>query len=46
MNLFWCYWWPASFLVYPLLGRVWCADELGGHCSRLAWLVGVGVVRR
>ncbi|PSC70095.1 ATPase AAA [Micractinium conductrix] len=25
LNLFWCYWWPASFLVYPFLGRVWCA---------------------
>ena len=27
LNLFWCYWWPASFLVYPFLGRVWCAGE-------------------
>ena len=25
LSLFWCYWWPASFLVYPFLGRVWCA---------------------
>lgn len=25
LNLFWCWWWPASFLVYPFLGRVWCS---------------------
>lgn len=25
LNAFWCYWWPLSFIVYPFLGRVWCA---------------------
>ena len=25
LNLFWCVWWPASFLVFPFLGRIWCA---------------------
>jgi polyferredoxin len=25
LNLFWCFWWPASFFAYPFLGRVWCA---------------------
>jgi len=24
LNLFWCWWWPGIFLVYPALGRVWC----------------------
>lgn len=28
LNLFWCYWWPIMFVVYPFLGRVWCAGEL------------------
>lgn len=28
LNLFWCFWWPASFFIYPFLGRVWCAGEL------------------
>ncbi len=31
LSLFWCYWWPASFLVYPFLGRVWCAG--GAHAE-------------
>ncbi|KAK9792466.1 hypothetical protein WJX73_007973 [Symbiochloris irregularis] len=25
LNFFWDYWWAGSFLVYPFLGRVWCA---------------------
>ncbi|CAL5226760.1 g9613 [Coccomyxa viridis] len=25
LNLFWCYWWPLSFIVYPFLGRIWCS---------------------
>ena len=25
ISLFWNYWWPVIFLVYPFLGRVWCA---------------------
>ena len=25
LNLFWCWWWPGIFLIYPALGRVWCA---------------------
>ncbi|EIE23428.1 hypothetical protein COCSUDRAFT_53335 [Coccomyxa subellipsoidea C-169] len=25
LNLFWCYWWPLIFIVYPFLGRIWCA---------------------
>jgi polyferredoxin len=25
LNIFWCYWWPGVFIVYPFLGRVWCA---------------------
>ena len=28
LNLFWCYWWPLSFIVYPFLGRIWCSGEL------------------
>ena len=27
LNLFWCYWWPVIFLVYPFLGRIWCSGE-------------------
>ena len=27
LNLFWCFWWPASFFIYPFLGRVWCAGK-------------------
>ena len=30
LNAFWCYWWPASFIAYPFLGRVWCAGALSG----------------
>ncbi|KAK9840711.1 hypothetical protein WJX84_002965 [Apatococcus fuscideae] len=25
ISLFWNYWWPVIFLVYPFLGRVWCS---------------------
>ena len=25
LNAFWCYWWPLSFVVFPFLGRIWCA---------------------
>jgi len=25
LNVFWDWWWPGIFLVYPFLGRVWCA---------------------
>ncbi|KAL6765626.1 sigma-54 interaction domain family [Haematococcus lacustris] len=25
MNVFWAMWWPGIFIVYPFLGRVWCA---------------------
>lgn len=25
LNLFWCFWWPGMFALYPFLGRVWCA---------------------
>ena len=28
LNLFWCYWWPLSFVIYPFLGRIWCSGEL------------------
>ena len=31
LNLFWCYWWPLSFVVYPFLGRIWCSGELLVH---------------
>lgn len=27
LNLFWCYWWPVIFLVYPFLGRIWCSGK-------------------
>ena len=27
LNLFWCYWWPVIFVVYPFLGRIWCSGE-------------------
>lgn len=27
LNLFWCYWWPLIFIVYPFLGRIWCAGD-------------------
>jgi hypothetical protein len=30
LNLFWCYWWPLIFVVYPFLGRIWCA---GAHTT-------------
>ena len=25
LSLFWNYWWPLSFIIYPFLGRIWCA---------------------
>jgi len=25
LNLFWAWWWPVILLVFPFLGRVWCA---------------------
>ncbi|NEQ44855.1 MAG: 4Fe-4S binding protein [Leptolyngbya sp. SIOISBB] len=25
LNLFWAWWWPIILLVFPFLGRVWCA---------------------
>lgn len=25
LTVFWAGWWPASMLVYPLLGRIWCS---------------------
>lgn len=25
LNLFWAWWWPLILLVFPFLGRVWCA---------------------
>lgn len=25
LNLFWVWWWPIILLIFPFLGRVWCA---------------------
>jgi len=25
LNLFWAWWWPLSLLIFPFLGRIWCA---------------------
>ncbi|GAQ87672.1 hypothetical protein KFL_003690030 [Klebsormidium nitens] len=25
LTVFWAYWWPVLFLIYPFLGRVWCS---------------------
>lgn len=25
LNLFWAWWWPIVLLIFPFLGRVWCA---------------------
>ena len=25
LNLFWAWWWPVILLMFPFLGRVWCA---------------------
>jgi transcriptional regulator with AAA-type ATPase domain/NAD-dependent dihydropyrimidine dehydrogenase PreA subunit len=25
LNLFWAWWWPLVLLIYPFLGRIWCA---------------------
>ncbi|MGQ9836643.1 MAG: sigma 54-interacting transcriptional regulator [Cyanobacteriota bacterium] len=25
LNLFWAWWWPLVLMVFPVLGRVWCA---------------------
>eukprot|EP00879_Flechtneria_rotunda_P013356 GHRR01013946.1.p1 GENE.GHRR01013946.1~~GHRR01013946.1.p1 ORF type:complete len:902 (+),score=300.53 GHRR01013946.1:340-3045(+) len=25
LNLFWDYWWPLIFIIYPFLGRIWCS---------------------
>ena len=37
LNLFWCYWWPLSFLAYPFLGRIWCAgaEETGPFRAKM-----------
>jgi hypothetical protein len=32
LNLFWAWWWPGIFIVYPFLGRIWC-----GFCPFMAW---------
>ncbi len=37
LNLFWCYWWPLSFIIYPFLGRIWCSGKhaaLSSHKGR------------
>jgi polyferredoxin len=25
LNLFWAWWWPVILLIFPFLGRIWCA---------------------
>ncbi|MBE9179887.1 sigma 54-interacting transcriptional regulator [Oculatella sp. LEGE 06141] len=25
LNLFWAWWWPIVLLIFPFLGRIWCA---------------------
>ncbi|MGJ3248519.1 MAG: sigma 54-interacting transcriptional regulator [Elainellaceae cyanobacterium] len=25
LNLFWAWWWPVVLLIFPFLGRIWCA---------------------
>ena len=25
LNVFWCWWWPGIFLLYPFVGRIWCS---------------------
>jgi len=25
LNLFWAWWWPLVLLIFPFLGRIWCA---------------------
>ena len=25
LNLFWAWWWPVVLIIYPFLGRIWCA---------------------
>eukprot|EP00878_Enallax_costatus_P004842 GHUV01005096.1.p1 GENE.GHUV01005096.1~~GHUV01005096.1.p1 ORF type:complete len:906 (+),score=289.25 GHUV01005096.1:167-2884(+) len=25
LSLFWNYWWPLMFVIYPFLGRIWCS---------------------
>ncbi len=25
LNLFWCWWWPLILVLFPLVGRMWCA---------------------
>jgi transcriptional regulator with AAA-type ATPase domain/NAD-dependent dihydropyrimidine dehydrogenase PreA subunit len=25
LNLFWAWWWPIILLIFPFLGRIWCA---------------------
>jgi transcriptional regulator with AAA-type ATPase domain/NAD-dependent dihydropyrimidine dehydrogenase PreA subunit len=25
LNLFWAWWWPVFLVLYPFLGRIWCA---------------------
>jgi len=48
LNLFWDYWWPGIFLVYPFLGRVWCSVcpfMIFGELTQ-RWQVSRGVVLR
>lgn len=40
LNLFWCYWWPLSFIVYPFLGRIWCSGKQPSLCG--TWPSGKG----
>lgn len=23
LSLFWNYWWPVMFIIYPFIGRIW-----------------------
>jgi polyferredoxin len=48
LNLFWDYWWPGIFLVYPFLGRVWCSVcpfMIFGELTQ-RWQLSRGVVLR
>ncbi|MEN9226512.1 MAG: sigma 54-interacting transcriptional regulator [Thermostichus sp. HHBFW_bins_43] len=36
LNLFWAWWWPLVLLIFPFLGRVWCAVCPFMICGELA----------
>jgi hypothetical protein len=41
LSLFWNYWWPIMFIIYPFIGRIWCVRGMRAVSAGLsAWHAG------